>query len=676
MIFKGRNMMVTLRGAMTALTASAVLSLAATLALFAGPASAQERSTLNFRDAEIAAVIDDVSLVTGYTFIVDPDVRGRVTIASQASLTPDEIFQVFLSTLRVNGYTAVRAAPGVFQIVPETEGARAGAQISPDRENEVFLTTVVRLSNASARDAIRAVGPLLSASGAANAVEGSNLIVAVDYASNIEAVEQALRAMDRDTSSVEMLVLENIPAEDMVGIVERLRARTAQGEDDRAFAVSVAAVPASNALLLRGEPGAVGEMIALARRVDAVSRSNQSFRVINLNHAEGAQLVPILEQFAETMSQAVGENARRTTIAHHAPTNAVIMNADPDVLRELEQVIRRLDVRRPQVQVEAIVVEISDQAARELGVQFLLAGNGEDATPFAYTRYGNQRSPDLLALTGALATDSFSGADGATGDQLSLRNLAISSLLGARGGAFGLGGQIGNDGSLFGLIVNALESDTQSNVLSKPQIMVLDNEEATLLVGQQIPITTGEALGSNNANPFRQIERQDVGVELTVRPQINEGDAIRLHIRQEVSSVAGPVSASFQELITNQREIETTVMADNGEIIVLGGLIERDMQVLDDSVPGLSRIPLAGRLFRNESRSQVRRNLMVFIRPTIVRNAADMRQVTRESYDFAAGEQMRAGGGASSLEEIVDIMLGGQDPFDRPLPETPANPEE
>jgi general secretion pathway protein D len=672
MALKGRDMTVTLRGAMTALTAGLVLI----LGLWAGPASAQERSTLNFRDAEISAVIDDVSLLTGYTFIVDPDVRGRVTIASQASLTPDEVFQVFLSTLRVNGYTAVRASPGVFQIVPETEGARAGAQISPDRENELFLTTVVRLSNASARDAIRAVGPILSASGAANAVDGSNLIVAVDYASNIQAIEQTLRAMDRDTSSVEMLVLENIPAEDMVGIVERLRTRTAQGEDDRAFAVSVAAVPASNALLLRGEPGAVGEMIALARRVDAVSRSNQSFRVINLNHAEGAQLIPILEQFAETMSQSAGENARRTTIAHHAPTNAVIMNADPDVLRELEQVIRRLDVRRPQVQVEAIVVEISDQAARELGVQFLLAGNGEDATPFAYTRYGNQRSPDLLALTGALATDSFTGEDAATGNQLSLRNLAVSSLLGARGGAFGLGGQIGEDGSLFGLIVNALESDTESNVLSKPQLMVLDNEEATLLVGQQIPITTGEALGSNNANPFRQIERQDVGVQLTVRPQINVGDAIRLQISQEVSSVAGPVSADFQELITNQRLIETTVMADNGEIIVLGGLIERDDQLLDDSVPGLSRIPVAGRLFRNESRSQVRRNLMVFIRPTIVRNAADMRRVTRESYDFAVGEQIRATDGASSLEEIVDLMLGGEDPFDRPLPETPASPEE
>ncbi|MEQ8405016.1 MAG: type II secretion system secretin GspD [Oceanicaulis sp.] len=664
-------MTVTLRGAAAALTAGLTLAFSSL-----GAAHAQERSTLNFRDAEIGAVIDDVSLLTGYTFIVDPDVRGRVTIASQAALTPSEVFQVFLSTLRVNGYTAVRTAPGVFQIVPEAEGARAGAQVTPDRENELFLTSVVRLTNASARDALRAVGPLLSASGAANAVEGSNIIVAVDYASNIQAVEQTLRAMDRDRSTVEMLVLENVPAEDMVGIVERLRARTAQGEEDRAFAVSVAAVPASNSLLLRGEPGAVAEMIALARRVDAVSRSNQSFRVVSLNHAEGGQLLPILEQFADVLTESATQAVRQTRIAYHQPTNSIIMNADPDVLRELEQVVRRLDVRRPQVQVEAIVVEISDQAARELGVQFLLAGNGDDATPFGYTRYGSQRSPDLLALAGALSSGGFNtGDDASTGDQLSLRSLAVNSLLGARGGAFGVGGQIGDDGALFGLILNALDSDTESNVLSKPQVMVLDNEEASLLVGQQIPITTGEALGANNANPFRQIDREDVGVQLTVRPQINDGDAIRLQIIQEVSSIAGPVSADFQELITNQRKIETTVLADDGEIIVLGGLIERDEQLLDDSVPGLSRIPVAGRLFRNESRSEVRRNLMVFIRPTIVRDAADMRRVTRNSYEFAVGEQMMANEGVSSLEEIVELMVGPGDPFNRPLPEAEPRQE-
>ncbi len=656
--------------ALKGLLAGLALAALASLDHAAAWAQADDRQTLNFREAEIAAVIDDVSRLTGYTFIVDPDVRGRVTITSQSSLTAEEVFQVFLSTLRVNGYTAVRNAPGVFQIVPVAEGARAGAPVIAGRDGEVFLTSVIRLRNTSARDAVRAIGPMISEVGSANAVEGGNLIVVVDFATNVDAIEQALRAMDVDRSSVEMLVLENIPAEDMVSIVERLRTRTAQGEDDRAFAVTVAAVPASNALLLRGEPGAVREMIALVRRVDAVSASNQSFRVIYLDHAEGEELLPILEQFAEALTPGeTGSPGRPVSIAHHVPTNAIIINADPDLLRELEQVIGRLDIRRPQVQVEAIVVEISDRAARDLGVQFLLAGDGSDATPFGYTRYGSSSSPDLLALAGALITDGFaSDGDGAAAGTVDLRNLALGSLLGARGGSFGVGGQIGDDGALFGVVLNALEADSDSNVLSKPQLMVLDNEEAQLIVGQEIPVTTGEALGSNNTNPFRQIQRQDVGVQLTVTPQINDGDTIRLNITQVVSSVAGPVSADFQELITNNREISTTVLADNGEIIVLGGLIESDAQVANDAVPGLSRLPVAGRLFQSEARSVSRRNLMVFIRPVIVRGPEDMRAVTRSAYDNTIAAQRQANEGRSSLEDIVDLMMDGQDPFDRPLP--------
>lgn len=656
-------------------TLAASLLAGVSLAVLPAGAGAQERSTLNFRDAEIQAVIDDVALLTGYTFIVDPEVRGRVTITSAAALTPEEVFQVFLSALRVGGFTAVRAGPGVFQIVPEQEGARGGAGLGAAEDAELFETTVVRLRNVSAQNALRAVEAMTSQYGAVNAVQGGNLIVATDFGSNVAAIEDALRSMDRDVSTVEMLTLENVPAEEMVAIIERLRTSTQQGEEDLGFSVSVAAVPSSNALLLRGEAAAVGQMVSLARRVDAVSRSTQSFRVVHLSHAEGSQITPILERFSEALTLAAGQGARGATIAFHAATNSIVMNADPDILRELEQVIRRLDMRRPQVQVEAIVVEVSDQAAHELGVQFLLSGDGDDATPFAYTRYGSNRAPDLLALTGALVTDSLTETTDDTGSsQLSLRNLAVSSLIGARGGAFGVGGQIGDDGALFGLILNALDSDTESNVLSKPQLMVLDNEEASLLVGQQIPVTTGEALGANNTNPFRQIERQDVGVELTVRPQINDGDVIRLSIRQEVSSVAGPVSSSFQELITNQREITTTVLADDGEIIVLGGLIERDEQVLDDSVPGLSRLPVAGRLFRNESRSDVRRNLMVFIRPTIVRDASDMRRVTRDSYDFAVDQQREATDGRSSLSDAVEMMVGG-DPFNRPLPAPEAAPE-
>ena len=651
--------------------ATAMVLAFAALAPAYGQSSGQ---TLNFREAEIGAVIDDMALMTGYTFVVDPEVRGRVSIVSQTPLTSDEAFQVFLSTLRVNGYTALPMAPGVYQIIPATDGVRMGAPLSASGSDSVVLSSVYRLQNAAALDAVRAIVPMLSEYGAANSIASGNLVVIVDFVSNVRAIEAALREVDRDTSTVEMLTLENVPAEEMAEIIGRLQVRSQSSEREAPANITMAAVPSSNALLLRGEPAAVGEMVSLVRRIDAVSASNQTFRVVALNHARGDDLLPILEQFTETMN-ASDTGGRPVSIAHHPATNAIIMNADPDVLRDLEQVIRRLDVRRPQVQVEAIVVEISDQTARDLGVQFLLAGDGDDATPFAYTRYGSTRQPDLLALTGALLTGGLtSDGDSTSSTDVNLRNLALSSLVNARGGAFGFGGEL-NDGSLFGVIVNALDTDSDSNVLSKPQLMVLDNEEANLMVGQEIPITTGEALGSNNANPFRQIERESVGVQLYVRPQINDGNAIRLQIRQEVSSVAGPVSADFVELITNQRKIETTVLADDGEIIVLGGLIETDEQEAESGVPGLSRIPGAGRLFRNDSRSTTRRNLMVFIRPTIVRDAASMRDVTRSSYDYAVGQQRDATGGESSLESIVDMMMGGGDPFARPLPDADAGQE-
>ncbi|PWE17118.1 type II secretion system protein GspD [Marinicauda salina] len=656
-------------GALLLLVASTVFGPTASPARAAlVQAETETGHTLNFRNADIQAFIDDVSIVTGYTFIVDPEVRGTVTITSQSALSEAEVFQVFLSTLRTHGFAAVRTAPGVFQIVPEQEGARTGAPSRGERGDDVFLTSVVRLGNIGAREAIRSVGPLVSPSGAVNASDTGNLVVIVDYSSNVDAIEDVLRAMDRDTSVVEMVALENVSAEEMSRILERMRASTIAGEDSSRYGVTIAAVPASNSILLRGDADEVAEMISLARRVDAVSRSSQTFRVIYLNHADGAQLLPILEQFAQLIDPGQGGDSSdpRTSIAFHRATNAIIVNGDPDTLRELDLVIGRLDIRRPQVMIEAIIVEISDTAARELGVQYLVAGDGDDAVPFSYSRFGGN-NVDLLALTGALA-EVDEDDEGATGS-ISLRQVAIASLLGSRGGVLGVGGQ-SDDGTLFGLILNALETDTDSNVLSKPSVTVLDNEEASILVGQQIPITTGEALGSNNTNPFRTIERQEVGVQLDVTPQINEGDTIRLTIRQEVSSIAGPVSASFQELITNQREIQTTVLADDGEIIVLGGLIENDQQFSDDSVPVLGDIPGVGRLFRNESQSEQRRNLMVFIRPQIIRSAEDMREVTRQNYtSMTAAQRAATRGRSSSLEDIVDMMMDGEAPFDRALPD-------
>ncbi|KPP82168.1 MAG: type 2a secretion system secretin GspD [Oceanicaulis sp. HLUCCA04] len=612
-------------------------------------AQSPERTTLNFRNADMTAFIEDMAALTGYTFVVDPEIRGVVTITSQGPVTREEAFQVFLATLRVHGFSAVQTAPGVYQIRAEREGARSGAPLGG--EDGMFSSSVVRLQSASAREAVRTLSSMVSNVGTITALESGNAVVVVDYASNISAIEQALRALDRDNTVVEMVSLENVSADEMARIIERLRQPAFQGEDNRRYAFNIAPVPASNTLLIRGETNAVADIIALVRRVDAVSRSNQSFRVIALNHANGESLLPILEQVSAGLSPADSEGvtSRQASIAHHAPTNSVVVNADPDQLRELELVIRQLDVRRPQVLVEAIIVEISDQTARDLGLQLLLSGNDGSVTPFISTRFG--ASPDLLAIAGAATVRGDSDA------AETVRETALQSILRSSGALVGVGGQNSN-GAIFGAILNALEADTSSNILSKPSILTLDNEEASIIVGQQIPITTGEVLGDSNTNPFRTIERQDVGVQLQVQPQISDGDTIRLHLRQEVSSVAGPVGQDFSELITNNRAIETTVLADNGEIIVLGGLIERDDQSADSGVPGLRSIPVLGRAFRNEGRSERRTNLVVFIRPTIVRSAADMRDIALQAYTDASAEQRRATGGTgSSLEEIVNMMM-------------------
>ena len=317
--------------------ASPFVILMAGLTLFtATPASLAQEQTINLRNAELQAFIDEVSIVTGYTFIVGPEVRGQVTITSQTALSPDEFFQVFLSTLRVQGYTAVRTAPGIYQIVPEGDGARAGGPVSGTEDGDLFQSSVFRLRNISAQNAIRAIGSMSSESGTISASPAGNLVVVNDYASNVRAIGSVLRSMDRDTSVTEMVQLENISASEMTRVIERLRNRTASGEDDQRFSVTVAPISASNSLLIRGEASDVADMIALTRRVDAVSESNQSFKVIYLNHADGEDLVPILEQMSENLgpADATAGNARATSIGFHRPTNAIIIKIGVNTLGE------------------------------------------------------------------------------------------------------------------------------------------------------------------------------------------------------------------------------------------------------------------------------------------------------------------------------------------------------
>jgi general secretion pathway protein D len=319
----------------------------------------------------------------------------------------------------------------------------------------------------------------------------------------------------------------------------------------------------------------------------------------------------------------------------------------------LGEVVRQLDTRRQQVLVEAIIVEISDNAARRLGVQLLMSGLRGSNIPFAVTNYSNA-APNVNAIAGAIASERL-GDDSNLGG--SLRDAAVASVVGATGGLGGIAFQSGN--AIFGAIVNAVRSDSDSNILSTPSIMTLDNQEARILVGQEIPITTGEALSPNFDNAFRTVQRQNVGITLEVTPQINAGGAIKLDLRQEVSSIAGPVSQNASDLILNKREITTTITVDDGEIVGIGGLLDDNDRRTLERIPLLSEIPLVGNLFKSRSRQRGRTNLMVFIRPTILRSAADARAMSAQRYQFVRDQQaLRNPQQEPSLDELVREYLG------------------
>lgn len=602
-----------------------------------------ERHVLSLNDVDITALIDDVSIITGYTFILHPDVRRtKVTVMSQAPMETNEVFQVFLSTLRVHGFAAVPAGKGVYRIVPEQMaiGDANGRASGPN----AFITQVFKLDNFSAVEAAQMVKPLIDAQGQVVANARSNTLVLVDYASNMPRLREIVEGLDEnDRTKVETVELRNVPAREIEGILTDLLVDRDDNPNNR-FEVSAAST--SNSIVLKGDEATVARAIRVARELDQTDPVRDSLRVLELKNSNAEDIVPILERLAETMAEqsTPGEaQAPGATIAHHQPTNSLVISASPDTILAMERVVDALDKRRAQVLVEAIIVEMSDTTARDLGVQFLLSGTGDSSIPFLSTNFSNT-APNLLQLAGAVADPSvFGGTNPFTAG-------AVESLLNLDGASFGGGGRSGD--TLFGAILTAVETDTNSKVLSKPFNLTLDNGTSELLVGQQIPVATGESLGSDNSNPFRTVTRQDVGIKLNVTPRISADDTIHLDIFQEVSSISPTLSEGLDDFVTNLRQFTTTVLADDGEIIVIGGLIERSNSVVNSKVPLAGDIPVVGNLFKSEAVNNGRTNLMVFIRPTIVRNADEARSVTSRNYRYIRAEELLREGDAEAVSEL------------------------
>lgn len=654
---------------------AAVLAVQGPLA--AGPVLAQSGQTLNVQGADIRAFIQDVARSTGRTFIVDPAVSGTVTVTSDRPLNRAQLFEVFLSTLRANGLVVTPTASGAYRISPAQGAAQGPATVG----NERFSTEVFQLRHIDATSAAETIRPLVGTQGQVLANPGANSVVVADFADNLVRIRGLIARIDLDRTGFEVITLRNSSAREIAAVLQTVLAPPG-GQPGQGM-VSVTPVDSSNSLVLRGDPSALARIRPLIEDLDRRAESADDVQVVFLQHANAEALLPVLQQIVGQPVTAASANAaptgaragsgeapavtpggaavaaplpgQRATIARFPGANALVISAAADTQRMLAEVIRQLDQRRQQVLIEAIVVELSDNAVRELGVQWLLAG--EDGNPVGLTNWSDRAAP-LVPLAGGAAAGQLDD-DNPLREQL--QNLALNTLLGANGFIGGGGGSIGD--GLFGFIINAAKTDDGSNLLQTPSLMTLDNEEATILVGQEVPITTGEALLDGNSNPFRTTQRQDIGVKLIVRPQINAGGSITLFLRQEVSSINGVLTNSASDLVLNKRELETTLVVDDGDIAVAGGLLDQNDRLSVDKVPGLGDIPVVGNLFRSTSRQRGRTNLMVFIRPTIIRTPADARSLAADRWGYMRQQQLNnAPGVEPSLDEMLRDYMRTQPP--------------
>lgn len=621
------------------------VSLAASLCLFplaSVPAWAQnEGHLITMKGADITAFIEDVSVVTGKTFLIDPRIQGKVNIASEQQLTKSEVFQVFKDVMRVNNYTVIPTNNGEYRITLTQNAAQEAPLAYKNGISGQLSTVVMKLNNGDAAEAAKLIRPVVHSQGRLSANPGGKVIIMTDFPENIAKARAIIEAVDVDDEQYDTVRLAYLSALEAEAALKSLQGPRPD--------VRIVAVPATNSIVFQGSGSSIAKIKPILVSLDQPRQGDRSgVSVVPLRFADGENILSLLTSLLPAFEE---EGKPIPTVAHEAGSNKLVISASPDVQDAMAEIIRQLDQRRPQVLVEALIVEITDSTARELGVQFGVAGLNGSNVPL-FTSNFNRSAPNLLALTGALAGPNL-GLDEATTDTLAATAVGALTGTGLSGGTFGFA-STGND-AVFSAIINAVDADTDSNILSTPFVTTLDNIPASFLVGQEIPITTGQTLGADNANPFNTVERQDVGIKLDVTPQISEGNVIRLEIDQEVSSVDSIAAIGLTtDFVINTREISTTVLADDGEIIVLGGLLQDDEQISAEKIPYLGDIPVVGNLFKSEGRTRAKTNLMVFLRPTIIRTAEDARPLTQRRLQQAKQlDRAYSGRPVSKIDEFL-----------------------
>jgi general secretion pathway protein D len=656
------------------------------------PVSAAEESvTLNFVNAEIESVIKAVSQITGKNFLLDPRVKGTINVVSGKPVPSSLAYSLLLSALRMQGFAAVEYN-GVTKVMPEAD---AKTQAGPTRSGaggprgDQMLTKVFALQHESAVQLVPVLRPLIAPNNSINAYANNNTLVITDYADNLARLEKIIAALDTPFGEgPQVIPIRHASAIDLVTMLGRLYGDTPQAGGDSSQRVSILADSRSNSLIVSSDnPGKVARIRALVETLDQPTAAAGNIHVIYLKNADATRVAHTLRAIAtgeapsplqstplsSVSTPSMPSTSAGAAAARVAPTgasqtfgagsagalaggagfiqadtdnNALIITAPESVYNNLRRVVDMLDKRRAQVYVEALIVELTSDRASEFGIQWQdLTGSG----------------PSNARVVGG--TNFSSGGSNIVG---LLENIAKASTTGTLGVSPGLnlGVIFGNTAGgvpNLGVLARFLETNAKANILSTPNILTLDNEEARIIVGSNVPFITGQYAqtgASVTASPFQTYDRRDVGLTLKIRPQISEGGIIRMQIFQEASSIQGTTLSNPAGPVTNKRSIESSVVVDDGGIVVIGGLIEDSWAMGEDKVPVLGDIPVLGAMFRYETRKRTKTNLMVFLRPQIIRDAATSQSITADRYDYVIGEQQKNAKGARLMpgEQQVPML--------------------
>jgi len=598
---------------------------------------------INLKNADIREFVTQVSTITGKSFIIDPRVKGNVTVISSASITAPGVYELFLSVLRVHGYAAVPNGD-VIKIVQQVLAKQSSnpRDFFNNQVSEELITSVIPVRNSPAADLVKILRPLIPQYGHIAGIDSPNALIISDHAENVARMAKMIERIDvSENQTIEIINLNEAWVEDMVELLKEIAPDQIGSSAKGPNKISIVGSARTNSLIVKGEKETVGKILDLIKRLDVPANSSGSTQVIRLAHSDASEMAELLENIINTEKTAGNENTVKASIQADEALNALVIRAAPSTMLEIKDIIDKLDLRRLQVLIEAAIVEVTADFTRQLGTELFVAN----------TSPNNKTIPiGLTAPSGTLAQILQSIA---LGTQQPV-DLGTAPLIAA--------GRENSNGTSFGIIIRALSGNGDVNLLSTPSITTMDNKEAKIVVGQNVPFRTGSTVtGSEGAsNPFTTIQREDVGLTLEVTPHVHDGNLVRLEVHQVVSEV-DPASlnaigsAGSADLITNKREINTTILVDNQEVIILGGLI-RDKETISDSrVPILGSIPGLGLLFKSSAKSIEKQNLLVFLRPTVLDSRPSISKVTNRKVGAVYEIEIE---GTNSSEIIYDLFNG------------------